>query len=163
MNAANNDHGGKRRRGMRLALVASLALNLLFLGVMAGGFIKAGRMGPPQVSSATDLRTLWRALPDEARQSIRSDQHGGGSPGARGARREQMQARNAEALALLRAEVFDAGAFLTLLEADHRVRAERLNSAHTALVGQLDGLAPNERAMMAERLEQMLRSPRPPR
>jgi uncharacterized membrane protein len=142
-------------RFLRLALIASLALNLLFLGLIAGGaFMGPQRHGAP--SAGPDLRALWRALPDESRAEMRAqfrDDRGTQRHAEREAFRAEMAEREAEMLALLRAEAFDATAFLNLLDARRRMMDLRAEDAQSIFVSLLARLDVAERAAVADRYE----------
>ena len=142
-------------RGLRLALIASLALNLLFLGLIAGGAMTADqrRAGP---GGGPDMRALWRALPDENRQAMRRQFRAAGddaAPDGRADRREELAALDAELLALLRAEDFDAPGFAALLNDRRAAMAGRAEAAQALFVAQLATLDRAERAAMADRYE----------
>ena len=145
----------RRDRILRVVLVISLALNLLVLGVMAGGVMKG--VQTHRISHAPDLRALWLALPEEARRDAR--QAGGPrNPEHRAAQREERRtraaARQAEMLALLRAPTFDAQAFSALLQTEYDERSERIAQAQEAFVARLGALDAAERAAMADRLQE---------
>jgi uncharacterized membrane protein len=142
-------------RGWRLALFASLALNLMFLGVILGGTRSAPqRPGPGPFGP--DMRALWRALPDDARQAMRAgfrDEAGEASRPDRAERRARAAQREAELVALLRAESFDAATFAEMLETHRAAMAARSASAQALLVERIAALPPAERAALADRYE----------
>ncbi|MCC5969790.1 MAG: periplasmic heavy metal sensor [Pararhodobacter sp.] len=150
----SSPHPARRGRLMRIVLVASLALNLLVLGVLAGGMWKAGQM--QRAGSPSDLRALWQALPEASRRDMRpADAQGPeGRAAQREERRAQAAARQAEMLSLLRAPEFDADAFGTLLETEHSERSERIARASQAFVARVAELDAAERATVADRLEE---------
>jgi uncharacterized membrane protein len=142
-------------RGWRVALVASLALNLLFVGLIAGGAMSAA-MRPPPGPPGPDMRALWRALPDDSRQELRARFHGETAEARRPERgnwRARAAERDAELLALLRAEEFDAQAFGALLESLREASAARAASAQALLVERISELDPAQRAALADRYE----------
>lgn len=145
----------RRDRILRVVLVVSLALNLLVAGVMAGGVMKSAQMH--RSSQAPDLRALWLALPEEARRDARQAE-GPRNPERRTEQRDERRARAAarqtEMLALLRAPVFDAQAFSSLLQTDHDERSARIAQAHEAFVARVSTLDAAERTAMAERLQE---------
>ena len=145
---------GRRGRILRIALVISLALNLLVLGVMAGGVMKGGPGA--RATNTSDLRALWMALPDEARREMRpadAERRAGDRRAQREERRAQAAARQAELLALLRAPEFDADAFAAILLTDHEERSARIARAHRAFVDRVAALDAAARATVAARLE----------
>jgi len=151
-----NAHRDTRKaRILRIVLIVSLSLNLLVLGVLAGGMMKSGRLD--RVGSAADLRALWLALPETAQRDL----HGAVGPRTpdgervtREDRRARAAARHAEILTLLRAQTFDAEAFAAVLQAEHAERSERIGRAHQAFVARVADLSAAERAAVAERLEE---------
>lgn len=150
-----NPSAPRAGRAWRLALVASLALNLLFLGLILGGAMtsvqrsSSGPYGP-------DMRALWRALPEDARQAMRARfrvETGEAPQLDRDARRARAAQREAELVALLRAEEFDPDAFAAMLEARRDAMAARSKTAQALLVDRIATLAPAERAALADRYE----------
>jgi len=145
----------RRDRILRVVLVVSLALNLLVLGVMAGGVMKG--VQTHRASHTPDMRALWLALPEEARRDARQAE-GPRNPDRHAEQREERRARaaarQAEMLALLRAPTFDAQAFSTLLQTDHDERSARIAQAHEAFVARVGALDAAERAAMADRLQE---------
>lgn len=141
------------RRGLRLALIASLAVNLLFIGLIAGGVV-TGSQRPSGPSVGPDMRALWRALPDEQRQALRAEfRDGNGERQDRDTRRAELAAREAEMLAMLRAEDFDAAGFAALLAERREMTAARAETAQAAFVAQISTLPAAERAAIADRYE----------
>ncbi len=55
-------------RGLRLALIASMMLNVLVIGVLAGGFWHNAQV-ERMTSGAPDIRAVWRAMPATARDA----------------------------------------------------------------------------------------------
>ncbi|MCB1407355.1 MAG: hypothetical protein KDK01_14155 [Rhodobacteraceae bacterium] len=152
---------GRARRGLRVALVASLMVNVLLIGVLAGGAMRFARY-EPSVAAGPDLRSLWRALPDEVRNDLRAQSRGNGFTGDLGPRptREDRYARaselNARILEMLRAESFDAQAFASLLGAERARNEVRLVAAQTAFAQRVAALTQEQRRDMADRLAEAL-------
>jgi len=150
----------KPGRGLRVALMLSVMLNLLVVGVLAGGALRGPHGGPPGLPGQPDIRALWRALPAEARADLRDMGRERGFPGERMPRpsREERRARadeiNAGILAALRAEPFDAAAFSRLIDGDREALARRLDAAREAFAAEVAALSPAERQAMAERLQE---------
>jgi uncharacterized membrane protein len=144
---------------MRWTLIASLALNLAVVGVIAGTAIKrmtgdargpsvrALHLGPLTAAlDADDRRALRRAFREQARD-------------LRGLRADQAQGQ-AALLAALRAEPFDADAVRAQL-AEQRARLSRgFDLGQTLLVDHLAGMSTADRAAFADRLEERLSRPR---
>lgn len=142
-------------RGLRIALIASLALNLLFVGLLAGGVMTGAQRHVAPIGGP-DLRALWRALPEDDRRAMRArfrDEANEPARIPRTERRTQVAEGEAEMLALLRAETFDAAAFAALLESRRTTMATRAEAAQTAFVARLAELGAAERAAIAERYE----------
>jgi len=144
----------------RWVLAVSLALNLLVLGVLAGGFLLRAD-GPPGRSFRFDLSIFpyTEALtPADRAALLREWRTRGPGPGEILAER---RAENQAVLAALRADPFDPQALGVAMAA----RMER-GQAHSALgqallVERLNALTPAERAAYAGRLEEALsRGPR---
>ena len=146
----------KRLRRMRLALIVSVMVNVLVIGVMVGGAI---RHRPPSMSfGQVDMRAMWRAMPDTMRSEMReaAREHGfGGERLSREERRARSRQLNERILAALRSEPFDAGAFVALLDGDRAMIEERLGAANAAFTHQLGALSPAERQAMADRLSEI--------
>ncbi|SFK48247.1 periplasmic heavy metal sensor [Shimia haliotis] len=146
----------KQRRPFRGLLVASLALNLLIVGVVGGAIVSHGgghdggkpsakdRFVTPYVQalSRQDRMAVGRAI----RQSYQSGDHA------------LMGERSLyfDTVDVLRAEVFDAQALNnTLLEID--VSAEgRRDVARRHFVERISQMTPEERLIYADRLEEIL-------
>ena len=151
----------KPGRGLRVALVLSLMVNVLVIGVMIGGAMRATRM-EGFVPGQPDMRALWRALPREARDDLRAAVRQQGLPGDHGPRPSRQERRAAAAeisarmLASLRSEPFDAEAFAATLAGESDERARRLNAAHAAFARQVSQLTPDQRRAMADRFEESI-------
>jgi len=151
--------GGRMRRGLRWLLIASLTLNLLFLGLAAGGAMRMWRGLPqaePSVGSA--LMMLWRALPDDDRRVLRGaeraadgDRLSGGD--RRALWRGRVVAEVAELRSLLTAQPFDRQALETRLSAARQLQADRAEAALAQMLDRIEAMTPAQRAVMAERLE----------
>ncbi|MCL4675716.1 MAG: periplasmic heavy metal sensor [Pararhodobacter sp.] len=152
----------RSRRGLRVALVMSLMVNVLLIGVLAGGMIRFARFDPPTVAEL-DMRTLWHALPDDARRDLRSLSRSQGFPGEHGSRptREERRERaaqvNAQLLELLRTEPFDSEAFAAMLSAERTRHARSLTAAQAAFAARVAQLSRQQRLEMAERLAEAQR------
>jgi len=148
----------RRGRGLRIALVLSLAVNLLVIGVVAGGAWKmrnfdGGR--PPH--GQVDIRALWQAMPRDARSALRErNREDGLHPDrpSREERRARMAELNAQLIEALRREPFDAEAFATLMQGDRAALERRLAAANAAFAAQLAGLSPAQRQALAGELEE---------
>ena len=152
------DAGGKPAgRGLRIALVLSLMLNLLVIGVLIGGVMRVARVEPMMATDQPDIRSLWRVLPDGARAELRSmaRTRGFGDGGPRPSR-DERRARAAEATAALvaafRAEPFDPEGFARLMTGDRAAHIRRVDAANAAFAAEVARLSPGDRQAMADRL-----------
>jgi len=149
----------RSRRGLRIALVLSLMVNVLLIGVLAGGMARYARFAP-DVMTRPDFRSLWHALPDEARTDLRAlarndednDDHDRRPP--RAARRERAEAVNGQILEMLRTEAFDEAEFADLLGSERARNALRLDRAQTAFADRVASLTYAQRLEMAQSLEE---------
>jgi uncharacterized membrane protein len=142
------------RRGWRWLLIASLALNVLFIGAVVGGAIRHWR-SPPGTTPGGELSLLWQALPGEARQALRGgidDDRRGGREG-----RERMRGDLRDLRALLVAEPFDRAALEARLTQARDRQTERADRALARMLDRIEALPAAERARMADRLERRFR------
>jgi len=146
------------RRRLRWLLVASLALNLLFAGLLAGGALRLWRDPPgslPPVASAPML--LWQALPDEDRRALREQRHPG-DPAAgwrdrHRAMRAEVQAEVATLRALLTAEPYDPAPLAVRLAEARDRQSERGERAAARMLERIAAMSPAERTRLADRME----------
>ena len=143
-----------RRRGwMRGLLVASLALNLAFIGA-AGGFAlrggshDGGRHGPGGPEAMPYLRALSEPQRDRMRSALRRDFRD------RRATRGQLTEDYRAAIAALRAEPFDPAALADVLARQGARAQERLAAGQGVMVDFVTGMDPSDRAAYADRLSQ---------
>ena len=142
------------RRGLKIALAISVALNLAVVGVVAGAVLRGGTMRDQMVRDL-GFGPFAEALTDTDRTSLRRAfvQR---SPGLRDLR-ETMRQDMSNVLAALRARPFDPGAMRSALEA----QAERLNGqmklGQELLAERIDAMTEAERLAFADRLETSLR------
>ncbi|WP_417597510.1 hypothetical protein [Pararhodobacter oceanensis] len=163
----------RSRRGLRIALIGSLVVNVLVIGVLIGGAMRAAHYAPPRPPS--DFRALWRAMPEEARSDLRAlnrgshgtradrqGERGSDRPSERRSERyaerqaerlARAQEANREIIALLRGEPFDTAGFTQVLGAQRQRNHQRLQEAEAAFAQRVSELTPAERQQMAEELE----------
>lgn len=141
----------KRARRLKYALIASLAVNLLVVGAVAGmmfGFAKHRPHFGHGRGEDFGLMGLTRHLPEERRKEIRKDLR---------ADRERLRplvdeirAARREAADKLVAEPFDKAALeAAILAAGEKERALR-QTAVTSFVGHAERLTASERKMLSE-------------
>ena len=125
----------KTHRWLWVALIISLALNLLFIGVTVGAFLMGGPWGPPRHRvMAAAMNEVVRSMPEERRKAAREllDRVG---PEIRSLRRQVRKARRATVMAF-RSDPFDEAAFKQA--AGQLEKAEmNLREAKTAVALQL--------------------------
>lgn len=137
--------GAPRRRWTRWALIASLALNLLFVGLVAGAVLR----GPPD--RGVGGPGLWRyahALPDHHRRDLvrtvrRSRDDWGGQRAA------LRDARDALAEAL-RADPFEITAVAAVLAEEQRLAGQLAERGNALLLEQIARMSAEDRARYAE-------------
>jgi uncharacterized membrane protein len=136
----------------KLVLVASLSLNVLVVGLVAGTVMS----GDPRVKPTGDaadggVRAVINALRHEDRRAIgRSLQDG---------KREMMEARkasNAALLETLRADVFDKVAFAEAMATQTNIATGRYIKSAEVLAERLNDMSDSERSAFADRFEQEL-------
>lgn len=144
--------GGASLRGIRVLLIGSLALNLLFGGMLLGAFLRPDgpvMAPPPRPAAEAPLAALARALPPAERRAILGEARD--RRGDRG--RDQRETAASELAALLRADPFDPAAVSALIEEQARSVRESEAALRAALVERLGTMTPAERLALAERVE----------
>lgn len=146
------ENGTPRRRiWLRILLGASLALNLLVVGLAIGAALRFGgpdgaRRPPPSMGA-----TLYREMSRADRKAFRAAMHD--------APRDRQENRRAEAKrlgAVLRATPFDAGAVLAVLADQAQHRAQWQSAVNEAWLARVAAMTDAERAAYATRLETAL-------
>lgn len=145
----------KKLRWSKIVLVASLALNLIFVGLVAGAWINGPKRG-----DRDDLRPSWasgpfgRALSKEDRRAMgeafRND------PEARqriGSRRGQMRAIGVEIADVLRSQPFDPSKLESLFQKQAQLGAEMTQTGQRVLLERITRMTQEQRAGFADRLE----------
>lgn len=150
--------GAKTGRWRRILLVASLGLNLAVIGLVVGVALSGG---PRNAPSRFDLTAgpLMRAMDSERRGAVREALRESGA--FRHVDRSEIRSDMQVILATLRAEQFDETAFrAALIRQRQRLQAGQ-DAILDAVTAQIDDMSAQERAGLAERLEEQLRR-RPP-
>lgn len=154
----------RNRHGLRIALGASLALNVAIIGLVLGAVLshapRPSRGHNPGEVHHHDSRILeigpyGRALSREDRRAILTALE----PHRETLREDRQAVREGfdRILDLLRSEHLDATALRSML-ADQRSRAARASDlVADVLVAQVSAMSPAERAAFADRLEHALR------
>lgn len=145
---------------IRIALVVSLAVNLLIAGIVIGASVTRDRGANPvraEIAAARDLgplpfvvaleredrRALARALRGEA-ASLRQN-------------REELRVRFESLLTALRAEPFDAETVRGLMREQREIAVRRQEIGERILLERLGEMTPAERNAYADRLDRSLR------
>lgn len=141
----------KTRLWLRLLFGASLALNLLVIGLVAGAAFRFGGpdgMRPPPRSLGA---ALYRALPDEHRDELRSH-----SKKKRGGHHEK-RARDAQEVATaLRTTPFDLNALDAVLSRQVHERTEFQLSLQSKWLDRIGAMSDAERLAYADRFEEIV-------
>ncbi len=153
-------------RRMKIALVASLALNLLFLGAIGGAMLNGGpdrRGGGPR---ELGFGPFTEALPPADRAAL-AQAFFRESGGPREMRRE-MRERLEQMVLALRTEPLDTAALQSAFDAMRERTGRQLDAGQRLLIERLEAMTPEERARFADRLAELaergpMRDRRPPR
>lgn len=151
-------------RWLKLALVVSLALNLLVAGALAGAAWRWTGGEPARHAEASGasvvvfgLGPYSRALDEAQRREFRDAARLRGGEFREG--RRVLRAQLGEFIALLRADSFDAAAATELLARQRVAARDQERIGHELLVAQLAAMSPYDRRAFADRLERR-RNPR---
>lgn len=142
------------RRGLKIALAVSVALNLAVLGVVAGAVLHGGPMRDQMVRDL-GFGPFAEALTEADRTALKRA-FLKRSPGLRDLR-ETMRQDMANVLAALRADPFDPAAFQTALSAQVGRLTGQMKLGQDLLAERVDAMTAPERLAFADRLETSLR------
>ncbi len=137
---------------MRILLISSLALNLLFVGLVVGAALRFGgpeSMRPPPRSLGS---ALYRALPDDIRQEMRQQSRSGHEARRKGGFRDVGAVVTA-----LRASPFDAEGLKAVLDRQLEQREAFHRSVQDKWFERIMMMSEDERATYADRLEDVSR------
>ena len=142
------------RKGLRIALGISVALNLLVAGLVAGAVL---RDGDPRARMVRDLDfgPFTEALSPRDRDALRRE-FVARAPEMRDVRRA-MRDDLETFLTVLRSEPFDAAALAVVMDNQDGRMARRVELGQELLLERLGAMTPDERAAFADRLERRLR------
>jgi len=134
-----------RRRWLRWALIGSLALNLLLVGLIAGAILR----GPPdRISGGPGLWRYAHALPDPYRRdlirSVRRSRDAWSGP------RTELRGKREELAAALRADPFEIDAVAAIFAEEQRLAGALAERGSALIVDQIARMSPDERARYAE-------------
>ena len=143
------------RRWVKVLLVASLALNLLFVGLAGGLAVRfgGGKEGrpPPSVGAA-----LYRAMPDDDRRALRKELRRSHD------RKAEREGHRQDVLAiaeLLRATPFDREAVEALVRTQMMEGPRGVTHLRAAWIDRVSGMSGAARAEYADRLIEVFDAP----
>lgn len=143
-------------RRLKWLLWASLGVNLIVVGLIAGAALRGPFDGPPRDLRAA-VAPYSAALDRDSRHAIgRAIREASGGLSARRALRDARRSEIDAALDLLRAEPFDADAFRAVLASQSARALARQAVAQDALADHLATLSAQDRAAYADRIEEGL-------
>lgn len=143
----------KKIKWLRILFIASLALNILVIGILAGAALKPGGFAGGRGPELGD-GLFSRALSEDDRREMRERLRPVGQQ-ARTARGEAGKTL-VELTQVLRSEPFDPSAAAALFDRMRTQGRDLRARGHDALLLQISGMTPAERAQFADRLEQEL-------
>ncbi|SIO57302.1 Uncharacterized membrane protein [Rhodovulum sp. ES.010] len=159
MSVAETDKTGaapRTRAWVRIALVASLALNLLVLGMIGGAMLGHRHDGPRGASFGPgELGPYGRAFSAPDRDALRAALRAE-APRLR-ANREGVRAGFRDVLAALRAEPFDQARVEAALQAQQARLRDQMGLTRRLMLERVAAMSPEERSAFADRLEEVLR------
>jgi len=144
---------------LRVVLFASLAINLLIVGMVAGVLLRGGpapRAHPRADVPFFDLGNgpIGRALSNDSRQQIGRGMSAR-EPALR-ANRAEIRAQYGELIRALRQDPFDPELVDRIISAQQRKLLARQNIGKNLLVGHVAEMTADQRAVYANRLERFL-------
>ncbi|MFM2354693.1 MAG: hypothetical protein RLZZ528_429 [Pseudomonadota bacterium] len=140
---------------MRAALIGSLAVNLLVLGLVAGAVARHGRDGFRGGPDDVGFGPFTEALSEGDRDFLR-EEFFKRSPDHRDSRRAAVEGFNA-LLATLRAPEWNEAAVRAALAAQRARTEERIELGEDLLIARLGQMTTEERAAFADRIESAIR------
>ena len=146
---------GGTGRGVKIALILSLGLNLAVLGIVGGAIIAHGWRDDPRRVRDVGFGPYTEALSSEDRAELRKA-FLKSAPDFR-QRREEIRADMAALANAIRATPYDRAAVETVMETQSGRIEERLTLGRSLLLDRLDAMSPEARAAMADRLETVRR------
>ncbi|GGE59766.1 periplasmic heavy metal sensor [Actibacterium pelagium] len=159
MSDATPNPRSSRRSWLRIALLISLILNLLFVGLVLGAAAGKRRVdaniGLPDERVLSQLGPYGRALPAEHRKALAEELRP--KPGDARKTRKELRDGFQQYLTLLRAETFDVQAVSDLLTAQQKLVSGRATAGREALLQRLAGMSAEDRKAYADSLQKVLR------
>jgi len=146
------------RRSLRVLLFASLAANLVIVGLVAGSVLGKDRDGRKPPRDGDFMGAYTRALPDDDRRAIGRliRDHHRKSGISRSEAREQFQ----QMLSVLRATPFDEEALRGKMAAQAQASFERRQAAQQFWLDRIAAMSDVERQDYADQIEAQIKSAR---
>ncbi len=148
----------RRRLGLRILLFASLALNMVILGIVGGAILNVsrGEEHPRMIARDLGLAPYLMAMdPDQRKQLEKAS--GSFKPKLREGRKEWRDAY-VQTLDAIRAEPFDANALRAAMAWQSELATRSRDVGLEVMIQQLEGMSAAERAAFADRLKSRSRN-----
>ncbi|MEM8787368.1 MAG: periplasmic heavy metal sensor [Pseudomonadota bacterium] len=143
-------------RWAKVALTASVALNLAVVGIVAGAVIRGPNVGHMAANLPIDgFRGISRAMPSEDRAALREDVRANRAD-FRAAHRALRRSR-AEFLTALRTEPFSPETVAEVFDTQAEVWNGLGQASRQILIERIAAMTPEARAAFADNLEKSLR------
>ncbi len=142
-------------RRLKIALMLSLGVNLVILGMVGGALLHRWRDGPPEMTRDPGFGPFTEALDPEDRAALRRAfaREDGGNPLLF---RREMRGELEAFLVLLRAEPLDETALAEQLGRMTAGAQARLQTAERLLLARFAEMSPEARQRFADRMEEIL-------
>lgn len=150
----------KTPRRIRILLIASLAVNLLFVGLLVGAVLRGDHDHPSRgtdVNVPGDLRGLARAMPERPRKALREAIEA--RPELGRDRRSNIRENRQLFVQALEADPFELEAIDTIFVEQRALFTAIAQNGQDALLEAIEMMTPEERASFVENL----RKAKPPR
>jgi len=143
----------KTARWKTWLLIASLALNLAFIGLIAGVALR-GKPDEQQRAPGPDMiRELVRAVPNAHRDALRDDLRA--KKGEMRVIRAQMRETRSDLVGILGSPEFDVTRVVALFE-DHRVVLSRMTkSGHEIIIRRIERMTAEDRQVFAQNIRKV--------
>ena len=147
----------------KVLLVASLGMNLIVVGVLAGAWLNGTKRGERSAGGPSFISgPFGRALSEEDRRAMRDTfRNDEGRKGRLSTQRREMRQIGVEIATVLRTEPFDPDALEMLFAKQARLGTQQRGLGQQALVDRITAMTPDQRAGFADRLEKAVKRGRP--